>query len=177
MRTSFHHQPEAQHQISSYQHAGRPITPSFHPIATRKRTQFFVGSVPFASDALQKKRPPTAAVLPITSWALEISVGVDSRSLNTGLALLYDRRDRVALFGQADCSSATAPSVYFPYCCPALAIDGPAVARSCGFMTGRKETFALNARNHGSATAGICDESFMSNTMEPDRLPLSSAKK
>ena len=29
MRTSFHHQPEAQHQISSYQHAGRPITPSF----------------------------------------------------------------------------------------------------------------------------------------------------
>ena len=24
-------------------------------------------------------------------------------------------------------------------------------------MTGREETFALNARNHGSATAGICD--------------------
>jgi hypothetical protein len=28
MRTSFHHQPEAQHQISSYQHAG----PADYPI-------------------------------------------------------------------------------------------------------------------------------------------------
>jgi hypothetical protein len=35
----------------------------------------------------------------------------------------------------------------------------------------------LNARNQGSATAGICDGSFMSNTMEHDRWPLSSAKK
>ena len=43
-------------------------------------------------------------------------------------------------------------------------------------MTGRKEIFALNARNHGSAMAGICNESFMSNTMEPDRWPLSSGK-
>src|SRR6266567_4637717 len=61
--------------------------------------------------------------------------------------------------------------LYFPYCWAALAIDGPAVARSCGFMIGRKETFALKARNQGSATAGICDVSFMSNTMEPDRWP------
>src|SRR5262252_5195486 len=44
-------------------------------------------------------------------------------------------------------------------------------------MTGRNETFALNARNQGSAKAGISDVSFMSNTIEPDRLPLSSAKK
>ena len=30
MRTSFHHQPEAQHpKSSSYPQAGRPITPSF----------------------------------------------------------------------------------------------------------------------------------------------------
>ena len=36
-------------------------------------------------------------------------------------------------------------NVYFPYCLTALPIDGPAAARSCGFMIGRKETFALNA--------------------------------
>jgi hypothetical protein len=28
-------------------------------------------------------------------------------------------------------------------------IDGPAFARSCGLIIGRKETFALNAGNHG----------------------------
>src|SRR5438128_1559063 len=66
---------------------------------------------------------------------------------------------------------------YFPYCLAACPIDGPAVARSCEFMTGRSETFAPNARNHGSATDGICDASFMSNTMDPDRWPSSSAKK
>ena len=38
MRTSFHHQPEAQHQISSYQHAGRPITPSIGGQADYART-------------------------------------------------------------------------------------------------------------------------------------------
>src|SRR5512134_2098109 len=65
--------------------------------------------------------------------------------------------------------------VYFPYCLAALLIDGPALARSCGFMIGRNESFALNARNQGSATAGISDVSFRSNTMEPDRWPLSSA--
>src|SRR5882672_11416154 len=32
---------------------------------------------------------------------------------------------------------------HFPYCRAALAIDGPAVARSCGFMTGRNVTCAL----------------------------------
>ena len=42
---------------------------------------------------------------------------------------------------------------------------------------GRKETFALKARNQGSAIAGICEVSFMSNTMEPDRCPSSSVKK
>ena len=66
---------------------------------------------------------------------------------------------------------------YFPYFLTALPIDGPALPRSSGVMTGRSETFALKARNQGSATAGICDVSFMSNTMEPDRWPLSSAKK
>jgi len=44
-------------------------------------------------------------------------------------------------------------------------------------MTGRNESVALNARNQGSAMAGICELSCMSNTIEPDRLPLSSAKK
>src|ERR1035438_1721588 len=44
-------------------------------------------------------------------------------------------------------------------------------------MTGRNETFALKARNQGSAIAGICDESCMSNTIEPDLFPLSSGKK
>jgi hypothetical protein len=68
-------------------------------------------------------------------------------------------------------------AVYFPYCLAALPIAGPALARSFGSMIGRNETFALKARNQGSATAGICDVSFMSNTMEPDRWPLSSAKK
>src|SRR6266699_812057 len=32
---------------------------------------------------------------------------------------------------------------HFPYWWAALPIDGPAVARSCEFMIGRKETFAL----------------------------------
>ena len=41
----------------------------------------------------------------------------------------------------------------------------------------KNDTFALNARNHGSAIAGISDVSFISNTIDPDRLPLSSAKK
>src|SRR5258708_24665623 len=67
--------------------------------------------------------------------------------------------------------------LYFPYCATALPIDGAALARSCGFIIGRNETFALKARNQGSATAGISDESFISNTIEPDRWPLSSAKK
>src|SRR5262245_16849436 len=66
---------------------------------------------------------------------------------------------------------------YFPYRLAAAPIEGPALARSCGFMIGRNETLALNARNHGSATAGISDVSFISNTMEPDRWPSSSAKK
>ena len=39
------------------------------------------------------------------------------------------------------------------------------MARSCGFITGRKEIFALNARNHGSAIAGICDE-FLEKALE-----------
>ena len=50
-------------------------------------------------------------------------------------------------------------------------VDGrpPALPAARGFMTGRKEILVLNARNQGSATAGICDESCISNTMEPDR--------
>src|SRR3954471_13534465 len=59
-------------------------------------------------------------------------------------------------------------AAYFPYCSAALLIEGPALTRSCGFMIGRNETFALTARNPGSAIAGISDEPFISNTMEPD---------
>ena len=66
---------------------------------------------------------------------------------------------------------------YFPYRPAASVIDGPPLARSSGFITGLNDTFALKARNQGSAIAGISDASFMSNTMEPERWPLSSAKK
>src|SRR5579859_4270073 len=75
------------------------------------------------------------------------------------------------------CELEDAESVYFSYLFTALPIDGPALARSSGFMTGLKETFAPKARNQGSAIAGICDVSFISKTIEADRLPLSSAKK
>ena len=40
-----------------------------------------------------------------------------------------------------------------------------------------QRNLGVECGNHGSAIAGICDESFMSNTMEPDRWPLSSGKK
>src|ERR1700688_3642268 len=52
----------------------------------------------------------------------------------------------------------------------------PASARSCAFMAGRTVSLALKARNHGSAIAGNCDDSFMSKNMYPVRSPLSSAK-
>ncbi len=65
----------------------------------------------------------------------------------------------------------------FPYWPAALPIDGPALAKSCGLIIGRNDTFALNARNQGSASAGISDESVMSKIIEADRWPLSSAKK
>src|SRR5690349_325264 len=67
--------------------------------------------------------------------------------------------------------------VYLPYCLTELSIAGPALARSCGFMTGRNQTFALKARNQGSATAGISEGSCMSKTIAPERWPSSSAKK
>jgi hypothetical protein len=58
-----------------------------------------------------------------------------------------------------------------------LANRWTALAKSCGFTIGRTDTFALKARNQGSEIAGNSDVSFMSNTIVPDRLPLSSAKK
>jgi hypothetical protein len=50
-------------------------------------------------------------------------------------------------------------NIYLPWCLAALAIDGPALAKSSAVMTGRRETFASNARNQGSATAATCDSS------------------
>jgi hypothetical protein len=73
---------------------------------------------------------------------------------------------RTSPFPTFHCQRDDLERIYFPYFSTALVIEGTAVARSCGFMIGRKETFALNARNQGSATAGICDVSFMSNTMD-----------
>jgi hypothetical protein len=43
-------------------------------------------------------------------------------------------------------------------------------------MAGRTVSFALKARNHGSAMAVNCDDSFMSKKIYPVRSPLSSAK-
>jgi len=53
---------------------------------------------------------------------------------------------------------------------------GPAFARSCEFIAGCTVTRALNARNHGSATAGNSEESFMSKTINPPRSPFSATK-
>ena len=63
-----------------------------------------------------------------------------------------------------------------PYVFTARSMAAPAVARSCGFIAGRTVSAALNARNHGSATAGNWDDSFMSKNMYPVRSPLSSEK-
>src|SRR5437667_11119646 len=44
-------------------------------------------------------------------------------------------------------ASRTVVAAYFPYCLAALPIDGPALARSFGFMIGRNYTLVLNVRN------------------------------
>src|SRR6185295_1058392 len=49
-------------------------------------------------------------------------------------------------------------------------------ARSWAFIAGRTVSLALKARNHGSAIAGSCEDSFMSKNIYPVRSPLSSAK-
>src|SRR2546422_8135119 len=63
-----------------------------------------------------------------------------------------------------------------PYPFTAFSIPEPASARSLVFIAGRTVSFALNARNHGSAIAGSCEDSFMSKNMSPVRSPLSSEK-
>jgi hypothetical protein len=113
-------------------------------------------------------------------WQLWQPARISAPASEAGHEAHYECMQSVAEENAVTPGKATAPVValiYFPYCLAALPIAGPALARSCGFMIGRKETLALNARNQGSATAGICDVSFMSNTMDPDRWPLSSAKK
>jgi hypothetical protein len=56
-------------------------------------------------------------------------------------------------------------------------MPGPALAKSYAFMTGENVTLALKARKNGSATAGICEVSFKSKTMNPPRSPLAPVVK
>src|ERR1700751_3245851 len=51
-------------------------------------------------------------------------------------------------------------------------MPGMPMARSSAVMAGRTVRLALKARNHGSAIAGNCDDSFMSKKMNPVRCPL-----
>src|SRR6516165_1488090 len=52
-RTSFHHQPEAQHPKSSAVHKlGRPITPSILPIATKIGSGATCRDVPFSDSCI-----------------------------------------------------------------------------------------------------------------------------
>src|SRR6266567_2025691 len=62
------------------------------------------------------------------------------------------------------------------YFLTASSIPGPAFARSAGAMAGCISMLALNARNHGSAIAGICDTSCISKTMNPVLIPSQSQK-
>src|SRR5581483_3888912 len=90
--------------------------------------------------------------------------------IDESFAAWFDRNRRIThRAGSYWYSNRITVPVYFPYSLAALPIDVLALARSCGFMIGRKDTFALNARNQGSAIEGICDVSFMSNTIEADR--------
>jgi hypothetical protein len=57
-----------------------------------------------------------------------------------------------------------------------LSMPGAAFFRSSRFMAGWNSISASNARNHGSATAGIGEVSFRSKTMNPVLFPLSAAK-
>src|SRR5215472_15454129 len=52
----------------------------------------------------------------------------------------------------------------------------PALLRSLGTITAWNSTSALNARNQGSATAGIWEASCMSKMINAVRLPWSSVK-
>ncbi len=58
----------------------------------------------------------------------------------------------------------------------ALSIPGWDFARSSRFMTALISTLASNARNHGSATAGISEVSVMSKKIRPVLFPSNSVK-
>src|SRR5258708_28788275 len=62
------------------------------------------------------------------------------------------------------------------YFLTASSIPGPAFARSAGAMAGCISMRALKARTHGSATAGICETSCISKTMNPVLIPSQSQK-
>lgn len=103
-----------------------------------------------------------------------LSVRIRAMQKNPSLALLYGGIEYVGpvakqnVPGQADAGSRRLqPVVRWRsrcqlYLLTAASIALPALMRSSGTITGWISMLALNARNHGSAIAGICEASCMS---------------
>lgn len=95
---------------------------------------------------------------------------------NAAVTVILIRTSAPCLLGWQSKNYAPAARAVRAYFRTALSMPGAAFFKSSRFIAGCNSTFALNARNHGSAMAGICDESAMLRKTNAVLAPFSSAK-